>query len=90
MHRTRSMILIGLSIVVLVVAGCATAPSRLATDYGASYNSAMFNQRLNPEAGENLQPVEGFDGSAARATLEKYRETFATPQPPPTFAISVQ
>jgi hypothetical protein len=32
---------------------------------------------LNPEAGKNLDPVEGLDGQAARVTMEKYRQSFS-------------
>lgn len=89
MTKTGGIYLGGLGILMLVLAGCATGPTRLEAAHGSAFHAAKANQTLNPEAGQNLEPVEGFDGEAARATIDHYRENFAKPKPPPTFAISV-
>jgi hypothetical protein len=59
-------------------------PSRLEMDYGTSAKLAKFNQILNPDAGKNLEPVEGLDGVAANAVMEKYRKEFEKAPSPST------
>ena len=81
------LILIAWITVVMFFNGC--APSRVEMDYGASYNLSKYNQILNPDAGKNLKPVEGMDGKAANAALEKYRKDFEKPAPAQTFTFSV-
>ena len=34
-------------------------------NWGRSFETAKYNQTLDPEAGKNLAPVEGLDGKAA-------------------------
>ncbi len=79
--------------------GCATpqqaeqclglGPSAVERDYGTSYRLAIFNQTLNPAAEKNLDPVEGFDGPAAKSALETYRTGFEKPSPPPVYTLSI-
>jgi hypothetical protein len=79
--------------------GCATpqqaeqclglGPSAVERDYGTSYHLAIFNQTLNPAAEKNLDPVEGFDGPAAKSALESYRTGFEKPSPPPAYTLSI-
>jgi hypothetical protein len=54
-------------------AGTATGrQSRLDQNWGRSFESALYNQTLNPEAGKNLEPVEGIDGSAAQGIVSDH------------------
>ena len=98
----NSFLLIGLLALFSIVAGCANlnkfctgsntfcpGPGRLEMDYGTSYKLAKFNQTLNPDAEKNLQPVTGFDGPAAKNTLDKYQKDFEKPAPPPTYVLGV-
>ena len=64
-------------------------PSRLEMDYGTSFNLMKFNQIANPEAEKNLEPVIGFDGQAAKATLDKYRKDFEKPAEPPAYTLNI-
>jgi len=89
------MMLLGLS---LLCTGCAgpnrdraslSPPSRLEMDYGTSFNLMKFNQIANPEAEKNLEPVTGFDGQAATATLDKYRKDFEKPAAAPAYTLSI-
>lgn len=80
--------LIGLVALFAFAAGCA-GPTRLEMDYGTSFKLAKFNQILNPEAEKNLEPVTGFDGGAAKATMDRYQKDFEKPTPPPTYVLSV-
>ena len=91
------LLLIGL-MVLSVSMGCAElsrlevgcmGPNRVEMDYGTSYKLAIFNQTLNPEAEKNLEPVEGFDGTAAQAVTEKYRKGFREESEKPVYSLSV-
>ena len=45
-------------------------------NWGRSYESAKYNQILNPDAGQNLEPVMGLDGVAAENSVNKYDQSF--------------
>ena len=62
----------------LLSSGCAgdlsgQKETMLERNWGRSYESAKFNQMLNPEAGKNLEPVTGLDGETAQKNMEKTR-----------------
>ncbi len=84
----RSFFLIGFAALFFIAVGCA-GPSRLEKDFGNSFNRAISNQILNPEAGESVEPVSGLDGEAAQATLEKYRKDFEKPPAPVTYTLGI-
>jgi hypothetical protein len=88
MQQTSRNVLASVGLVTILLTGCA-APTALERDYGTSINLAKTHQRLHPDADQNLQPVEGFDGQAARYTLDRYREGFKQQPPRPTFVIPV-
>jgi hypothetical protein len=68
------MIAMCLTAAALLMTGC--AKTRLEMDYGTSYKLQKYNQILNPEAENNIDPVYGLDGRAAQAAMEKYRKGF--------------
>jgi hypothetical protein len=45
-------------------------------NWGRSFESAKYNQILNPEAGTNLEPVTGLDGDPSDYNVNKYKESF--------------
>jgi hypothetical protein len=45
-------------------------------NWGRSYETAKYNQLLDPDAGQNPEPIEGLDGKATDYEIEKYRDTF--------------
>jgi len=47
----------------------------LEKNWGRSYESAKYNQFLNPDT-SNLNPAEGLDGQAANNNVENYRDSF--------------
>jgi hypothetical protein len=70
-----------IAIIALVISlGCAgkqdQTDSMLDMYWGSSFESAKYNQILNPDAGKNLDPVVGLDGEAAGKTMERYQEGF--------------
>lgn len=59
--------------------GCQTVDYRQAhidADFGRAYETARFTQILNPDAETTLDPVTGFDGTAAINTLDTYQNGF--------------
>jgi hypothetical protein len=89
MHKNRAICLASMALLVLLVVGCATGPTRLERTYGLAYHVARASQTLRPEAAMHLAPLQGFDGKAAKHTLDRYYVTFEKPPPPPSFVISV-
>jgi hypothetical protein len=83
----KYLFIIGFSTVVLMLLSC--AGSRLEMDFGTSSKLMKINQVWNPEAEKNIEPVSGFDGEAAQATVEKYRKDFEKPAPPAPYTLSV-
>ena len=62
-------------------------------NWGKSFESAKNNQILNPDAGKNLDPVVGLDGTAADYAVGKYKESFKKVVPvktETTFSITDQ
>lgn len=72
----------GLSIIaVMSMTGCMKRPTTLGPDRGLAYTTALDHQTLNPEAGKNLDPVQGLeDAAAAKNTIERYRSSFEKPE----------
>ena len=48
----------------------------LEMNWGKSIESAKNNQILNPDAGENMDPVVGLDGEVAGHGVNKYKTSF--------------
>ena len=73
---------IGLSIFALAsVSGCAKRPTTLGPDFGLAYTEARDHQILYPDAGKNLEVVQGLeDGTAAKNTMDRYRSSFENPE----------
>lgn len=46
--------------------------SRLDKNWGRSFESARYNQILNPEAGKSAEPATGMQGAAAERIMENY------------------
>jgi hypothetical protein len=62
----------------VLLTGCTSWQQESLSDqnWGRSYETAKYNQILNPEAGKNLKPVEGLSGKAAENSVETYENTF--------------
>ncbi len=78
--RNRAWVLMWIIPLLGMLAGCA-GTGRVEMDYGNSFQAAKTNQILNPQAGKNLEPVTGFDGKAAQATVENYQKSFEGASP---------
>ena len=58
-------------------------------NWGRSYETAKFNQIVNPEAEKNLDPVVGLDADAAEKNMTKYRESFEKETERPVYNIDI-
>ena len=83
----RRLWIAGGLIVLLGAASACAGPSRLASDYGTSVRLSTFNQTLNPQAWKNQAPVAGFDGGAAKNTMDKYQKDFEKPPVAPGYTF---
>ena len=72
---SRSSILALTAIVALSLSSCMV--TNLDRNWGSSYQSALVNQQLDPEASVNLDPVYGMDGPAAAGNVSAYRKKFS-------------
>ena len=80
----KGLLLTGMCLSILAgisVTGCTARPTTLGPDYGLAYTMANDAQTLNPDAGNNLDPVQGLeDAAAAKHTMERYRSSFEKPE----------
>ena len=72
----KYIVLIGIVAAFSFTFGCAWQESRVAMDYGTSFQLQKYNQTLNPEAEKNKAPVTGMDGRAAQGAVDKYEKGF--------------
>ena len=65
--------------------GCGGTPfhqdSTLDKNWGRSYETAKYNQILDPEAAKNLDPVTGLGGDPTDYNVNKYKESFKKAEP---------
>jgi len=88
----RYLTIIGLTIMLLTVFGCTTNQQResmLDKNWGRSFETARFNQILNPDAEKKLEPIAGLDGSAALNNMDQYRKGFGKSAPAPVYNINL-
>lgn len=60
-----------------IMGGC--APTTLGENWGTAYQTMKANQVLNPDAGEQRDPVVGQDGRVTTTAMEAYRKGFEKP-----------
>jgi hypothetical protein len=83
----KYVVIVGLIVCAVWLSGCAS--SRLEMDYGTSNKLSKMNQILNPDAEKNLAPVEGLDGQAAQAAVDKYKKSFEKTEAAPAYSFSL-
>ncbi|MCZ6800520.1 MAG: hypothetical protein O7F12_08540 [Nitrospirae bacterium] len=57
----------------------APQPTHLSDTFGQSVRAINKAQTFNPEAPDNLDPIEGQDGQAAVKAITRYRKFFSKP-----------
>lgn len=88
----RNLTIIGVTIMLFTVFGCSTSHHRessLDKNWGRSFETARFNQILNPDAEKNPEPVASLDGIAALNNLDRYRKGFGKSAPAPVYNINL-
>jgi hypothetical protein len=74
----KGLIIVGIIAVVGMVSACSGTDTLSQRNWGKSYETAAYNQMLNPDADETLKPVDSLDGQAAKNVHKRYRESFKT------------
>jgi hypothetical protein len=72
----KSLIIFGIIAAVSMVSACSGTETLSQRNWGKSYETAIYNQTLNPDADKTLKPVDSMDGLAAENDLNKYRDGF--------------
>ena len=77
----KYLLIFGIVTGLIFVSSCTgTTPyhkeSLLNRNWGRSYEAAIYNQMVNPDAGKNLEPVLNLDGVAADYNVDKYENSF--------------
>ncbi len=72
----KGLIIIGITAAVLVALSCSGPETLSQRNWGRSYETATYNQILNPQADKNLKPVDSLDGQAAENDMQRYRDSF--------------
>lgn len=77
----KYFLIIGIFSAMLFISSCTgrtlySEDSATNLNWGRSHQTAIYNQMLNPDAAQNLDPVSGLDGSAAQNNVGKYKESF--------------
>ena len=64
-----------------VLTACVETAPRYEAEFGNSTRATLNAQIINPDAGNNSDPVAGLDGRAARDAINNYQKSFAEPKP---------
>ena len=84
----RSLIIVGIIAAVSFISACSGTDTLSQRNWGKSYETATYNQMLNPDADKNLKPVDSLDSQAAKNVHKKYRESFKTKaEKPPAISL---
>lgn len=63
-----------------LLAGCASsATPKIDGAFGDAVNAAKAQQTMYPEASQNTEAVNGIDGEAANAAIDRYHRSFERP-----------
>jgi len=72
----KSLIIVGIIAAVSFISACSGTDTLSQRNWGKSYETAAYNQMLNPDADKTLKPVDSLDGQAAKNVHKKYQESF--------------
>lgn len=64
-----------------ILSGCAETTPRYEAEFGNATRATFNAQIINPDAGNNQDPVTGLDGRAARDAINSYQNSFTQPEP---------
>ncbi|MDD2391136.1 MAG: hypothetical protein PHP23_15605 [Desulfobacterales bacterium] len=90
--KFKQLTLIGLTAILTFLFGCAEhyqEKTLLEKNWGKSFETARYQQILNPEAGKSMAQVTGLDGQAALNNLTKYRTDFEKATEAPSYNLNL-
>lgn len=64
-----------------ILTACVEPAPRYDAEFGNATRATFNAQIINPDAGNNADPVAGLDGRAAGDAIENYQKSFAEPKP---------
>ena len=64
-----------------ILTACVEPAPRYEAEFGSATRATLRAQFVEPDAGNNPNPVAGLDGRAARDTINNYQKSFAEPKP---------
>ena len=65
-----------------VLTACVEPAPRYEAEFGNATRATLNAQIINPDAGNNTDPVAGLDGRAARDVIDNYQKSYAKPEKP--------
>lgn len=80
-HDRRSASITLVCVALCLLSACASTSPNYEARFGDAVRSTRQAQVINPQAGENAQPVLGLDGPASREAVQRYHNSFKTPPP---------
>ena len=72
----KGLIIIGITAAISLASACSGPETLSQRNWGKSYETATYNQMLNPDADKIKTSVGGMDGQAAMNSMQKYRKSF--------------
>lgn len=73
----KAVLMISIVALLALLVGCAWQEETLSQEnWGRSFETAKYNQTLNPDAGKSLEPVMGLDGTASGNNVDAYKNSF--------------
>lgn len=79
---------IALLTLVALLSGCGSTTPNYDTKFGDAVRQSRLDMTINPQAGQDPNPVWGMDGVSARDAMARYQSTFREP-PPVTNVINI-
>lgn len=77
--RTYKLVMVTRAVLLAsLLTACSSTPY-LDSRFGEAVNMAKAQQTINPDASQNMDPVTGIDGVAAKDSMDRYHESFKTP-----------
>ena len=72
------------SVITLIglLTACAEPAPRYEAEFGNATRATLNAQIINPDAGNNPDPVAGLDGRAAHDVINNYQKSYAQPEKP--------
>ena len=64
-----------------MLTACVEPAPRYEAEFGNATRATLNAQIINPDAGNNQDPVAGLDGRAASDVIENYQQSFTEPKP---------